>query len=1056
MATPQPGGKPAAAPKGHDGAYTSRPNDKVTAVLGPTNTGKTHLAIERMLGHASGAIGLPLRLLAREVYNRIVQRAGVGRVALITGEEKILPELARYFVCTVEAMPRDLNVAFVAIDEVQLAGDLERGHIFTDRILHVRGKEETMLLGSAIAKPLIERLIPGVQVTSRPRMSQLNWAGQKKITRLPPRSAIVAFSAQEVYAIAELIRRQRGGAAVVMGSLSPRTRNAQVAMFQNGDVEHLVATDAIGMGLNLDVGHVAFAQDRKFDGYQFRPLNAAEIGQIAGRAGRHLNDGTFGVTGQVDPFDEELVQQLEAHEFESLKCFQWRNADLDFASIEALHTSLDALPRREGLARALPADDLRALEFASRDDFVLSSATKKSRIQLLWDVCQIPDFRKVSPAAHGELIVTVYEHLERKGRLDESWFASQVTAADQTVGDLDMLSRRITQIRTWTFIANRQNWLADPAYWQGKTREVEDRLSDALHVQLTQRFVDRRTSVLMKRLRENAMLEAEITSTGEVRVEGQLVGELHGFRFQPAESGDGPEAKAMRAAAAKALAGEIEKRADRLYKAPDADIVLSHDGILRWLGEPVGKLLEGENALKPRILLLADEQLTGPARDRAGNRLELWMNTHITALLKPLHDLGTAQDLEGLARGVAFRMIEALGTLERSEVAEDVKGLDQAARAVLRKYGVRFGAYHIYIPALLKPAPATLIAMLWALKNASLDMPGLAELPALSQSGRTSIPVDVNISKQLYRLVGFRVAGPRAVRLDILERLADIIRPLVAWKPTEGAVPPDGAVVEGGAFTVTVSMTSLLGCAGEDFANVLKGLGYRVERRTVKVLVPAKPEEIEVVEDTAEEISAEAVEVIETADVAVEDAAPSEDATPASEPSDAAADEGVAAEVETADADAAEPSIDMVEEERIIEVWRPGRFERGPRQEGQRDGQANRGNRGPRSFQPRDGQAQGDRPQGDRPQGDRPQGDRPQRSFQGQPSNREGGKDRFERRFDGAAPRGGANGNQGQRNESGQNNAVKKERRDKPVDPTSPFAALAALKADLEERAKKK
>ncbi|WP_334176773.1 helicase-related protein, partial [Pseudoxanthobacter sp.] len=486
----------------------------VTAVLGPTNTGKTHLAIERMLGHGGGLIGLPLRLLAREVYGRLVERAGVKAVALITGEERIEPAGARYFVCTVEAMPETTDAGFVAIDEVQLAGDLARGRVFTDRILSLRGRNETLLLGATTARPLLEKLIPGLNVVTRPRMSLLTYAGQKKITRLPARSAIVAFSADEVYAIAELIRRQRGGAAVVLGSLSPRTRNAQVELFQAGDVDFLVATDAIGMGLNLDVEHVAFAANRKFDGYQYRLLSPAELGQIAGRAGRHTRDGTFGVTGRADPFDDDLVEALESHHFQPLRVFQWRNSTLDFASLAALRASLDETPREEGLTRAPPGDDVVSLDFALRDPEIRDLARDRKSVALLWDVCQVPDYRKIAPANHADLILALYGFLARKGAVDADWFARQVAFADRTDGDIDTLANRIAHIRTWTYVANRADWLADPVHWRGVTRDVEDRLSDALHERLTQRFVDRRTSVLMRRLRENAMLDAEITPTG--------------------------------------------------------------------------------------------------------------------------------------------------------------------------------------------------------------------------------------------------------------------------------------------------------------------------------------------------------------------------------------------------------------------------------------------------------------------------------------------------------------------------------------------------------------
>src|SRR5438132_2882004 len=501
----------------------------VTAVLGPTNTGKTHLAIERMLAHSSGIIGLPLRLLAREVYNKVVERVGTEAVALVTGEEKIKPASPRFWVSTIEAMPRDLEVAFVAIDEVQLGADLERGHVFTDRMLNRRGREETLVLGAATVRPMIEKLLPGAHILTRPRLSQLTFAGEKKLTRLPRRSAVVAFSAEEVYALAELIRRQRGGAAVVLGALSPRTRNAQVALYQAGDVEYLVATDAIGMGLNLDVDHVAFASDRKFDGYQFRRLNPAELAQIAGRAGRASRDGTFGTTGRCPPFETELAQALESHSFEPIRVLQWRNTALDFSSIGALQASLAEIPKESGLTRAPLAEDILVLEHAARDDGIRAFATTRQAVERLWDVCQVPDYRKISPATHAELVTTLYEFLVRDGVIPTDWFARQVEQADHTDGDIDTLSNRIAHIRTWTFAANRPDWLVDPEHWQGVARAVEDKLSDALHDRLTERFVDRRTSVLMRRLRENATLETNIGKTGEGVVEGHVIGRLDGF-----------------------------------------------------------------------------------------------------------------------------------------------------------------------------------------------------------------------------------------------------------------------------------------------------------------------------------------------------------------------------------------------------------------------------------------------------------------------------------------------------------------------------------------------
>jgi ATP-dependent RNA helicase SUPV3L1/SUV3 len=816
----------------------------VTAVLGPTNTGKTHLAIERLLGHPSGMIGLPLRLLAREVYGRVVERAGKDAVALVTGEEKIKPDKARYWISTIEAMPRDLDVSFVAIDEIQLAADLDRGHVFTDRLLNQRGFAETLLIGSSTMRPLVEQLLPGVHVVTRPRLSTLSYAGEKKVSRLPPRSAIVAFSAEEVYAIAELIRRQRGGAAVVLGALSPRTRNAQVELYQNGDVDYLIATDAIGMGLNLDVSHVAFAAQKKFDGFRFRNLFPAELGQIAGRAGRHLRDGTFGTTGRSEHFDAETIDALENHRFEPLRVLQWRNPDLDFRTLAKLQQSLAEHPNERGLIRAPTSEDEAALGLLAADAEIRAHARSRDAIERLWEVCQVPDYRKVSPAGHADLIAQIYRFLMEDGRVREDWFRRHLDMVDRADGDIDTLSQRIAHVRTWTFVANRPDWLKDPEHWQGVTRRVEDTLSDALHERLASRFVDRRTSVLMRRLRENAMLEAEITAGGDVTVESQHVGQLHGFHFVPDPLAVGAEAQALRNAAAKALAGEIEARAERFSVAADSALVLSNDGTIRWMGDPVAKLEPSDKLFDPALRILADEQLTGPARDKVDIRLKAWLKAHIVRLLGPLIDLETAAELTGLARGIAFQLAESLGILERSRVAQDLRSLDQTGRAALRGKGVRFGAYHVYMPALVKPAPRILAAQLWALGNGGLDQKGIDELAHLAGSGRTSFAVDPEIAKGLYRAAGFRVCGARAVRIDILERLADLIRPAIAYRPgTTPGEPPAGAA-DGEGFVQTPSMTSLVGTSGEDFGSILKSLGYAAEQRPgpaiTVALVPAR------------------------------------------------------------------------------------------------------------------------------------------------------------------------------------------------------------------------
>ncbi len=1071
----------------------------VTAVLGPTNTGKTHLAIERMLAHSSGMIGLPLRLLAREVYNKVVDRVGADNVALITGEEKIKPPNPRFWVATVEAMPRDLDLAFVAIDEVQLGADLERGHVFTDRMLNRRGREETLVLGAATVRPMVEKLLRGANIVSRPRLSSLIHTGDKKLTRLPRRSAIVAFSADEVYAVAELIRRQRGGAAVVLGALSPRTRNAQVALYQSGDVDYLIATDAIGMGLNLDVDHVAFASDRKFDGYQFRKLNPAELAQIAGRAGRATRDGTFGTTGRCPPFDDELIKALESHAFEPIKVLQWRNTELDFASFGALQASLATVPSESGLTRAPVAEDILVLEHAARDDEIRAMATTRAAIERLWEVCQVPDYRKIAPATHAELVVTLYGFLMREGSIPDDWFSRQVAQADHAGGDIDTLSNRIAHVRTWTFVANRPDWLADPEHWQAVTRVVEDKLSDALHERLTERFVDRRTSVLMRRLRENTMLDTEIKKTGEVVTEGHMIGRLEGFSFTPDSSTDGSEAKALQAAARSALAGEIDTRARRLSQAPDREFVLTIDGTLRWVGEAVAKLVAGDDVLRPRLRIVADEQLTGAPREAVQTRLDFWLKSHIERLLDPLFVLALAEDVTGIARGIAFQLVEALGVLERQKVAEEVKGLDQSARATLRKHGVRFGAYHIYIPALLKPSPRALAVQLWALKHGGPEH-GLENLQHLAASGRTSIPVDEKMPKLLYRTVGYCVCGARAIRVDILERLADLIRPALAWRVGSAGKRPAGAL-DGRAFLVTGAMTSLTGASGEDFASILRALGYRMEKRP-KPVEPAVPPAV-TVEETAQPAAAPAsqgeaasvatlpsdTETVEPAVVASDAAAATAagESTPNSTDVPAEAAVGSAAPppaqaepssgVSPAEVEIVVAAATAAAEPEMIEVWRLGRPD-GPRRKREekkrpprrRERAAQRPEQRPepqpasevQAAPPASTQApaitgearrlgEPDRERSEkrgRPRSRRPeQGERTERTGRTEHGRNESRTERFGGRRE---RRDRDDGSRSPRTWTSD------ERRGKEPDPNSPFAKLLALKEQLETNAKER
>ncbi len=1078
------------------------PGAGVTAVLGPTNTGKTHLAIERMLAHSSGIIGLPLRLLAREVYNKIAARAGAASVALITGEEKIKPPKARYWVSTVESMPRDLDVAFLAVDEIQIASDLERGHVFTDRILHRRGRDETLLLGAATMRPVIERLLPGANIVTRPRLSRLEFAGDRKITRQPRRTAIVAFSADEVYAIAELIRRQHGGAAVVLGSLSPRTRNAQVEMFQSGDVEYLVATDAVGMGLNLDVDHVAFASDRKYDGYQFRRLNPTEFAQIAGRAGRATRDGTFGTTGRCAPFEPELVNALQNHTFDNVKTLQWRNSDLDFSSLGALQVSLAQAPNHEMLTRAPVAEDLRVLDHAARDPDVREMATTPGAVERLWGTCLVPDYRKIAPAAHAELVVTLYGFLMRKGRIPDDWFAAQVAQADRTDGDIDTLSARIAQIRTWTFAANRPDWLADPDHWQQISRGVEDKLSDALHERLTERFVDRRTSVLMRRLRENTMLNTEIGKTGEVIVEGHVIGRLDGFMFAPEAAEAGSDAKALQAVALKALAGEIDARAEKLSNAADDQFALASDGTLRWTGDAVAKLVATENTFVPRVRIVADERLTGAPRDAVQARLDLWLKTHIEKILGPLFELQKAEDVTGIARGIAFQLNEALGVLERPKIAAEMKDLDQPSRAILRKYGVRFGAYHIFFPALLKPAARGLASLLWALKQDNVDFAALTGAQHLAASGRTSFAADKALTQDVYRTLGYKLCGERAVRVDILERLADLIRPALSWRPGTHVEKPAGAF-DGRSFVVTQAMTSLTGSAGEDFASVLRALGYRMDRRLPlppeEAPAPAVAGEADATTNTDATAPADDAATNEApADAAASTEAPADDAavaeTPAvtasllpevtfAEPAAAPASETAVAEVAVPGAEpaaaatgnssaAADPTSESsvvnsaatATEPVLVEVWRPaGRAdERRPRHHRHRhghqahgpqggqavpatEGEAGEGQRQERHGRRRNRHGEHRRPEGAEGEGAQARPPREEREDRHGRDRSKGpkGKGRFEGKRDGRREGGALR--------TFASSAGPRER-DRPADPNSPFAKLAALKEQLANR----
>ena len=784
---------------------TSRDRASVTAILGPTNTGKTHLAMERMLARESGMIGFPLRLLARENYERAVALKGEGLVALITGEEKIIPAGARYFLCTVESMPIDRQVAFVGIDEIQMCADPDRGHVFTERLLNARGTEETMFMGADTIRPVLQKLVDDIEFESRPRLSTLKYTGAKRITRLKPRSAIVAFSAGDVYAIAEMIRRQSGGAAIVMGALSPRTRNKQVELFQNGDVDYLVATDAIGMGLNMDVDHVALAATRKFDGRTMRELTPPELAQIAGRAGRHMNDGTFGVTTDIPPLSAEVVEHIENHTFAPLKKINWRNNELNLSTLDTLTASLNQRPPADVLMRARSADDENVLRELAKEDGIKDMAANPDAVSLLWNVCRIPDFRNIMSDAHTRLLGDLYRQLMGSdGRLTNDWIGGRVERLNRMDGDIETLMGRIAGIRTWTYVSNQSNWVEDATAWQDKTRETEDALSDALHERLTQRFIDRRTALLMKR-KDGEALEADVGDDGRVEVDGHGIGHLEGFCFKADATEDARAGKALTAAAEAALKTRVEQRIEALVHDSDATIKLTPSGQLTWNDEPVGRLSKGAEVLHPVVNLSEATLLDTAQKERVSQRLQAWIEEEVRSRLAPLFN-ARERGLEGAARGVVFQLGEGLGSLNRRDAKDQVNALTVDDRRALRSLGVRIGKMLVYMPALVKPAQVEMRLVLWAVAN------GIDDIPAAPNAGLTSTAFEQTKPQGYYAAIGFRPAGSLAVRADMLERLSEL-----AWTTFKE---------KNGAFTAGPEFLSLAGCSVDAMDGILDSLGF--------------------------------------------------------------------------------------------------------------------------------------------------------------------------------------------------------------------------------------
>ncbi len=777
---------------------------RIAAVLGPTNTGKTYLAVERMLGHASGVIGCPLRLLAREIYEKIVSARGAGAVALVTGEEKIVPRRPHYYVCTTEAMPRDLSVEFAAIDEIQLAADPERGHVFTDRILHTRGLSETMFVGAATMKPLLKFLVPGIEFVSRPRFSNLNYAGERKITRLQSRSAVVAFAASDVYMLAESIRRLRGGTAVVLGALSPRTRNAQVGMFQAGEVDYLVATDAIGMGLNLDVNHVAFAELRKFDGRKPRSLTAPEIAQIAGRAGRHMRDGTFGTTADVGSLHPDIVAAVEQHTFPTLTKIYWRNIQLDFKSIENLLRSLELEPPSPQLIRPRDAEDVTSLRALIENPDILARANGHQAISLLWEVCSIPDFRKMFADEHIKLLTTMYLHLSGPNScLPSDWVHKMASHLDQTEGDIDTLAARIAHIRTWNYVGHRQDWVENPLELQERTRAIEDNLSDALHERLTQRFVDRRAAVLVKGFKQQNDTPIRIQSGGELIIGDELLGRLQGLNFIPSDTGECPTG-AIRRAIRHILAPHIQVQARALEAGRDEDFELASSSTIIWDGAPVGHLLRGPSSLEPRVTPITGEMVDGHMRSLVRRRLEKWITSHIREHFAPLLNARDAQ-VTGSVRGIAFQLLEGFGNTERRHSDTLINILSETDRKSLARLGIRLGKINLFMPAMLKTKAIALRDQLWRVHHNAIQV-------SPPPSGRVSLQIATELPASYYSAIGYQPAGSLAVRVDILERLAAALR----RRARQGPFSPSG------------ELRSLCGAQPDDFTGILRSLGYQL------------------------------------------------------------------------------------------------------------------------------------------------------------------------------------------------------------------------------------
>jgi ATP-dependent RNA helicase SUPV3L1/SUV3 len=783
--------------------------NKITAVLGPTNTGKTHLAIDTMLSFDSGMIGFPLRLLAREVYDKVIKKISLDKVALITGEEKIIPSNAKYFLCTVESMPIDKDLEFVGVDEIQMCADHERGHIFTDRFLNMRGTKLTMLMGSSTIKKIISKLNDNIEFINRERLSKLTYAGHKKISRINRKTAIIAFSAEEVYAIAELIRRQKGGAAIVMGSLSPKTRNAQVELYQSGDVDFLVATDAIGMGINMDLDYVYFSNLKKFDGRKLRKLNLSEIGQIAGRAGRYLNDGSFGITGDCKEINAEEVDLLENHKFEEIRTLFWRNSNLNFNNPRSLIKSLEEKPQREWLRKIHECEDEKALKFFLRDKNLENIDFDSKKLSLLWECCQIPDFVKKTYGNHYEVIENVFKFLSsEKGKITDEFMRLQLMKLDKLEGNVDSLSNRIANVRTWSYVSNKNNWIENQEYWIEKTKLLEDRLSDRLHEELTKTFIDKRASILARGLKQDMEFKTEILENNDVKIDDQFIGKINGLKLELDLKKGALETdiKSLKKAARQSIGPELEKRIQNII---DTGLIeLKDDFKIYWNNFVIAKLTSGYDYLSPNIDLVVDDILEQDQKQKLNLFIKKWLKNKIDTVLQSLVDLKNLKEKKSSIKALAYQLYENNGVLKRENVSDYLKNLEQVDRKILRDLGVKFGRYHIFLYKLIKPEPVTIRTLLWKnyhQKYFKLKPPTF---------GLNFIDDNDNKNKNFMLLCGFEKFDNFFVRIDILERLFMQIINSGSEENKEIKLVPE--------------MLNLLGCSKDNFKKLIIKMNYKI------------------------------------------------------------------------------------------------------------------------------------------------------------------------------------------------------------------------------------